>query len=417
MTQQLSSGQFRIDQDWVLKLLHWTDNNYAYVAYFNSHGISYPYDGFRHQLFAAQSSISLSQASALPHRQRVGIVSYDQKNIYEKLASNNAAPIDCPESEFFIPEFQVIFDGDLATIIHPNARQIFNEIQNFELKVLSRTITNPTVHSLLTKDAYFKTFHKIQEHILEGDIYEMNYCMGFEGTFETLDAIGFYLRLCEKSPMPFSAFFKAKNKLVLGASPERFLKRAGNKLIAQPIKGSVKRGNTPAEDDALAAQLRSSEKEQAENLMIVDLMRNDLAKLAQPGKIVVEELFGIYQFRQITQMISTVSCEMKPNISLEQVFRQTFPMGSMTGAPKIKCMELIDHYENFKRGWFSGSIGYVDEQGDFDWNVIIRSVIVDREEKKFYFAVGSAITSDADAVQEYEECQLKAQAIFATLLD
>ncbi|HSI74300.1 MAG TPA: anthranilate synthase component I family protein [Lunatimonas sp.] len=417
MTQHLSSGQFRIDQDWVLKLLHWTDSNYAYVAYFYSHDISYPYDGFKHQLFAAQSSISLSQASALPQHQRVGIVSYDQKNSYEKLASENPAPINCPESEFFIPEFQVIFDGDLATIIHPNAQQIFSEIQNFELEVLPHIVTHPTVHSLLNKEAYFNTFHKIQEHILEGDLYEMNYCMGFEGTFEKMDAIGFYLRLCEKSPMPFSTFFKAKNKLVLGASPERFLKKTGNKLIAQPIKGSVKRGNTPAEDDALTAHLRSSEKEKAENLMIVDLMRNDLAKLAQPGKIVVEELFGIYQFRQITQMISTVSCEMKPDISLEEVFRQTFPMGSMTGAPKIKSMELIDHYENFKRGWFSGSIGYVDEKGDFDWNVIIRSVIVDREEKKFYFAVGSAITSDADAVQEYEECQLKAQAIFATLLD
>lgn len=417
MTHPFASGQFRIDQSWILKLLHWTDSNYAYVAYFNSNDISYPYDGFKHQLFAAQRSISLSQASSMPQQQRVGIVSYDQKNTYEKLVSNNPAPISCPDTEFFIPEFQVIFDGDLATILHPNAQQIFSEINNFKLELITHVVTNPIVHSLLTKEGYFKAFRKIQQHILEGDIYEMNYCMGFEGTFGKLDAVGFYWRLCEKSPMPFSTFFKAKNKLVLGASPERFLKKSGIKLIAQPIKGSVKRGNTPAEDDALAAQLRSSEKEQAENLMIVDLMRNDLAKIAQPGKIAVEELFGIYRFKQLSQMISTVSCEVKPDISLEELFRQTFPMGSMTGAPKIKCMELIDQYENFKRGWFSGSIGYVDGQGDFDWNVVIRSVIVDREEKKFYFAVGSAITSDADAVQEYDECQLKAQAIFSTLLE
>lgn len=417
MKQHVSSGQFHIDQEWILKLLYWTDRNFAYFAYFNSHDITYPYGGFKHQLFAAQRSISLSEASQMPHHLRVGIISYDQKNAYEKLASKNTAPVTCPDTEFFVPELSVFFNGNKVTILHPHPQAIFAEIQNTKLGLFLPVITNPIVAISVTTEEYFKIFKKIQEHILEGDIYEMNYCMGYEGTFESVDVIGFYTKLCEKSPMPFSTLFKAKNKIVVCASPERFLKKTGSKLIAQPIKGSVKRGRTETEDNALAAQLRSSEKEQAENLMIVDLMRNDLAKIAQTGKIDVEELFGIYRFRQLTQMISTVTCEIKPNTTLAEIFRQTFPMGSMTGVPKIKCMELIDRYENFKRGWFSGSIGYVDEQEDFDWNVVIRSVIVDRDVNKFYFAVGSAITSDADAAQEFEECQLKAQAIFGTLLE
>lgn len=412
-----SSVQFPISQNWIRKLLHWTDRNYSYVAYFNPNGISYPYDGFKHQLFAANQSISLTEASDLIHLQRVGILSYDQKNIYEKLSSTNTALVDCPDTLFFIPELKVEIDDNRVTIYHPQNQRIFTEIQETPLPSPLPIVKKPTVVSLLSKEVYFKNFKAIQDHILEGDIYEMNYCMGYEGTFEHVDAVQFYLKLSEMSPMPFSTFFKAKNKLVLGASPERFLKKIGNKLIAQPIKGSVKRGNTPAEDDALADQLRNSEKEQAENLMIVDLMRNDLAKVAQPGRIAVEELFGIYRFKQLSQMISTVSCELKPGTALAEIFSKTFPMGSMTGAPKIKCMELIDRYENFKRGWFSGSIGYIDEQGDFDWNVVIRSVILDRAENKFYFAVGSAITSDADAAQEYEECQLKAKAIFSTLLN
>ena len=417
MNQQPPTQQFIIDPGWIQKLLYWADHNFLFVAYFSPNDVTYPYDGFKHQLFAANEDISISQANELANTEKVGIISYDQKNAYEKLRSANPVLIDCPDTLFFVPDIKIVIEGSQVTISHSNAKRIFDEIQRTSLSNILPVVLKPTVVPLLSKDMYFNTFHKIQDHILEGDIYEMNFCMAYKGTFESIDAIRFYLNLCEKSPMPFSSFFKANNRLVLGASPERFIKKTGDKLIAQPIKGSVRRGNTPEEDEALATLLRNSEKEQAENLMIVDLMRNDLAKLAQPGKITVEEIFGIYKFKQLSQMISTVSCEMRPDLSLEEVFRQTFPMGSMTGAPKIKCMELIDHYENFKRGWFSGTIGYVDKQGDFDFNVVIRSVIVDRKEQKFYFAVGSAITSDANAAQEYEECQLKAEAIFNTLFD
>ncbi|MEX0884170.1 MAG: anthranilate synthase component I family protein, partial [Cyclobacteriaceae bacterium] len=227
--------------------------------------------------------------------------------------------------------------------------------------------------------------------------------------------IELYFSLCQYSPMPFSALFKAADLAILTASPERFLKKTGNQLLTQPIKGSIRRGDNDEEDKFLQEGLANSEKEKSENLMIVDLMRNDLSRVSQVGEVQVAELFGIYSFQQITQMVSTVSCTLKPGLTFEDIIARTFPMGSMTGVPKIKCMELIDHYEKFKRSWFSGTLGYIQPNGDFDFCVIIRSLIVDCSRKEFYFGVGSAITFDANAKDEYQECLLKADGIIKAL--
>ena len=215
--------------------------------------------------------------------------------------------------------------------------------------------------------------------------------------------------------MPFAALFKAESTWLVSASPERFLKKSGNRLIAQPIKGTISRQGDPVEDQMNKELLLSSEKERAENLMITDLMRNDLAKVSQTGSVEVEELFGIYALPRVFQMISTVSSELVPNTSFKEIIKATFPMGSMTGAPKISTMEILDREESFKRGWFSGAFGWMNDQGDFDFSVVIRSVIADLNVKKLYFGVGSAITIDASASHEYDECQLKAQAIFELL--
>jgi len=215
--------------------------------------------------------------------------------------------------------------------------------------------------------------------------------------------------------MPFSSLFKAENLYLIGASPERFLKKEGMRMIAQPIKGTIRRGKDSEEDFALKNQLLNSEKERAENLMIVDLMRNDLSKFSETGSVDVEELFGVYPFAKVHQMISTVTSDIKKNVGLKEIIHATFPMGSMTGAPKIKCMELIEKYENFRRGWFSGTLGHIHTNGDFDFNVIIRSIVFDKNTGKGYFAVGSAITYDADPAYEYEECLLKASAILEVL--
>ncbi|MCL6260214.1 anthranilate synthase component I family protein [Aquiflexum sp. TKW24L] len=400
--------------DWKSHLLHWFDNRYSYFSFFQDNGITYPYGGFPNVILAAGQAMDLAEADRhYGKNEMVGIVSYDYKNKVEKLTNNNPSLIDCPESLFFIPEIRIEFSENSFTVFHPEGKSIGEEIrESFQL-----ILSNPTVkvNPLTTQLDYFSAIKAIQNHIEEGDMYELNYCMGFTFESQYWDPIIGFRDLKEKSPMPFSSLFKAKEKYLIGASPERFLKKEGNKLIAQPIKGTIKRGKDAAEDEILKNQLLYSEKERAENLMIVDLMRNDLSKISETGSVEVEELFGVYPFAKVHQMISTVTSTIKNDVGLKEIFHATFPMGSMTGAPKIKCMELIDRYENFQRGWFSGTLGHIQANGDFDFNVVIRSIIFDKNAGKGYFAVGSAITYDADADYEYEECLLKASAIMEVL--
>ncbi|MCH6200678.1 anthranilate synthase component I family protein [Aquiflexum sp. LQ15W] len=400
--------------DWKCHLLQWFDKQYSYFSFFQNNGIAYPHDGFSNVIFAANQCLDLAEADRFYGKNElVGIVSYDYKNKVEKLRSNNSVLIDCPESLFFIPEIRIEIGKKNFTVFHPEGKKIGEEIK----KSFQLILSNPKVkvNPLTTRQDYCAAIKSIQNHIEEGDMYELNYCIAF--TFESQKwnpVIGFR-DLVGKSPMPFSSLFKAKEKYLIGASPERFLKKAGNQLIAQPIKGTIKRGKDAVEDDFLKNQLLNSEKERAENLMIVDLMRNDLSKISEIGSVDVEELFGVYPFAKVHQMISTVSSTIKKELGLKEIFHATFPMGSMTGAPKIKCMELIEQYENFQRGWFSGTLGHIQANGDFDFNVVIRSIVFDRNAGNGYFAVGSAITYDADAGYEYEECLLKASAIMEVL--
>ena len=201
----------------------------------------------------------------------------------------------------------------------------------------------------------------------------------------------------------------------MSASPERYLCKRGDVLISQPIKGTAKRNADPEIDHHIKAMLKTDVKEQAENVMIVDLVRNDLTKVAAKGSVKVDELFGIYGFPQVYQMISTVSCKLNPDIHFIDAIKHTFPMGSMTGAPKIRAMELIEQYEFNKRGVYSGALGYITPDADFDFNVIIRSILYDASAEYLSFQVGGAITYAADAEREYEECLLKASAIMKTL--
>jgi para-aminobenzoate synthetase component 1 len=201
----------------------------------------------------------------------------------------------------------------------------------------------------------------------------------------------------------------------LSASPERFIKKSLNKLYSQPIKGTVRRAQDDAEDEKLKSALLASEKERAENLMIVDLVRNDLAKSSETGSVEVTELFGRYSFKQVHQMISTVSSTIIDGLNPVTAIANAFPMGSMTGAPKVMAMQLIEQYENSKRGLYSGAIGYFAPNEDFDFNVVIRSIQYNEERQYVNFEVGSAITIDSHAEQEYEECLLKASAMLRAL--
>jgi len=256
---------------------------------------------------------------------------------------------------------------------------------------------------------------KIKEHISRGDIYVTNFCQEFFAENAHIDPLGIFFQLNSISPNPFGGFFKLKNNYILSASPERFLAKRDRKLISQPIKGTAKRGQTPQEDEGIKQQLRNHAKELQENVMIVDLVRNDLTRSAKQGTVKTEELFGIYSFKHLHQMISTVVCELQDGLSAIEAIKRSFPMGSMTGAPKISAMRLMERYERSKRGVYSGAMGYFSPDDDFDFNVVIRTLLYNADERYLSFHTGSAITYHADAEQEYEECLLKAKAILEVL--
>jgi para-aminobenzoate synthetase component 1 len=405
---------FPVNTEWIPKLLAWANVHFPYLAHFSPNSVTYPYEGFEQVFFAGEKSFALEQLKELPEdSEKIGILAYDLKNHFERLQSNNPHLVDSPESVFFLPSLKITFTSNQVEIFHSSPEAIFNQINSVEAH--SEPMGQVEITPLTSREEYLNKAHEIKNHIVEGDIYEMNYCIAFSATFNSLDPVTVYLDLMKKSPMPFSVFFKAKDQYLISASPERFLKKSGSSIIAQPIKGTTKRGTSPEEDQQLRHELLHSEKERAENLMIVDLMRNDLARISETGTVKVEEMFGIYPFKRVSQMISTVSATLQPSISFEEIIAKTFPMGSMTGAPKIRCMELIDQHENFRRGWFSGAAGYISPCGDFDFNVVIRSIIIDQSAGKLFFAVGSAITYDADPLLEYEECLLKAKPIFEVL--
>ncbi len=397
---------------WREKLAYWADKNFQFFALAQGNDHQYPEGPFDSNFYAGNKELNEKELWSKDGF-KVGIIGYDFKNRVEKLTSSNPAFFPLPELCFFEPDliFKLVENGIYSSIEIPEAylseieAQILPEHPSFSCKVSAQ----------ITRDEYLKSVLNIQNEILEGNTYEANFCQSYSGTFDSWDPIAAFFKLNELSKMPFAALFKAKNKWLVSASPERFLKRTGTKLIAQPIKGTIQRGATPEEDAENREKLISSEKERAENLMITDLMRNDLARVSKTGSIKVEELFGIYPFPRVLQMISTVSSEINDDGTFEEIIRATFPMGSMTGAPKISTMKIIEREESFKRGWFSGAFGWIDESGDFDFSVVIRSIIADLEAKKLYFGVGSAITIDASAELEYDECELKAQALFELL--
>ena len=261
-----------------------------------------------------------------------------------------------------------------------------------------------------TKSDYIKNVVRIKNHIQQGDIYEMNYCIQLSAENIQLNPIDIYKNLNLLTEAPFSCLMKQDDKYLICASPERFLKRDGKKIISQPIKGTIKRGRTTIEDEELKNKLKNDPKERSENVMIVDLVRNDLSKIAEKASVKVEELFEIYTFPNIHQMISTISCEASTT-DFKKTLEATFPMGSMTGAPKKKAMELIEKYENFNRGLYSGTVGIINENGDFDLNVVIRSLFYDAKKRYLSICVGSAITINSDPEYEYNECMLKANSL------
>ncbi len=342
---------------------------------------------------------------------------YDLKNETENLTSGNTDNIGFSDLHFFVPE--IVFELDNAEVkIYgaANAEEIYRQIRSSSTRIEPAFKTAINIKNKIPRDNYIEIIEKLKQHILRGDCYEINFCQEFYATDTLIDPLYIYSRLTDLSPNPFSVFYKVDSRYCLCASPERYLKKTGNKIFSQPIKGTAKRNLlSKTEDEQAKNALLKSEKEKSENVMVVDLVRNDLSRICKAGSVKVDELFGLYSFPQVHQMISTISGEVEDGLNWIDCIKATFPMGSMTGAPKKRVMELIEQYEQTKRGLFSGAIGYVKPGGDFDFNVVIRSIFYNEDTKYLSFQTGGGITYNSNAIMEYEECLLKAAAIIKVL--
>jgi para-aminobenzoate synthetase component I len=406
-----------------LQMLNWA-NQFSIVLLLDSNNYTTPYSRYECILATgARKTVGGNEGDLLSavqslhdaeHDWLFGHISYDLKNITEsKLTSGKRANTGFPLLHFFIPE----------TVCYINKEQTVFTIESFEqpadiYTAITQTATEqelPLPHLRFAhttpREGYLATIQQLRQHIKDGDCYEINFCTEGYCNSASIEPVNVFKRLNSLSPAPFAAYYRLNGLYMMSASPERYLLKDGAKIISQPMKGTARRGSDTEKDGQIKRELHKNVKERAENVMIVDLVRNDLARSCQAGSIKVEELFGIYTFPQVHQMISTVSGTLRANTPFTDAIRYSFPMGSMTGAPKFKVMQLIEQYERSRRELFSGSVGYISPDGDFDFNVVIRSLFYNAATQYLSYQTGGAITYDSNAEQEWEEMRLKAWAL------
>jgi len=385
-------------------------NEYRYVMYLNSNGYTDRLGNFDSLLMAANTTQELHEnddwssfAQKLKPSSPIRplLFSYDLKNKFEHLQSQHERYFDFPFAGTFQPECIAENCSDVDSGLDESA------VRDAEVF--------PHIHAETSREEYRRHFNFIQEQLRRGNIYETNYCIRFSASVPHLNPVALYRNLNRRSPSPFSALVRWNDSWLICSSPERFLCKKGNRLIAQPIKGTARRSGDAEIDSEIASNLQKDAKERAENIMITDLMRNDLSHFALPGTVKVSELCGVYPYNKVFQMISTVDAEVPESLSIVEILPTVFPMGSMTGVPKISAMQLAEQYESFRRELYSGSVGYCDAKGDFDLNVVIRSYAYNAKTGFLSFSTGGAITIRSDADREYDECLLKAEALIECL--
>jgi para-aminobenzoate synthetase component 1 len=359
------------------------------------------------------SSGSLKDLDGFLERNRnwiFGHLSYDLKNSIHHFQSDKEDKIGFPHFFFFVPEFLVQITQNELKIEGEDCDRAYKEI--LDEKVEKTFSAHLSIQQKLSKEEYLQIIKQLQQHIVRGDCYEINFCQEFFAEDAEIDPITVFQKLIAVSPNPFSALYKLNDRFLICASPERFIARKGKIIFSQPMKGTAKRNlNNKKEDERLKEELQKNAKERSENVMVVDMVRNDLSKVCVETSVKVDELFGVYSYPQVHQMISTISGELKPGVNFSEIIEATFPMGSMTGAPKHRVMELINEYETSDRGIFSGSVGYISSENDFDFNVVIRSIMYNASNKYLSYKLGSGITFYSDPEKEWEECLLKGEAI------
>ena len=412
------------------QLLHWAnqhrevvflDSN-SYQQHYSSYDLVLAVDAFTSIKTDSENAFQdLFQYQSQTKDWIFGYLSYDLKNDTEALKSNNFDGLNFPDLFFFQPKkLFLIKDNQLEIqylrMCDDEMDYDFSEITSAQTeKLTTYNLEHFSIHQRISKENYLSKVAKMLDYIHRGDIYEANFCMEFFANDAKIEPLKIYQKLNEISEPPFAVYFKNNYHYLLSASPERYLRKEGTKVISQPIKGTAKRSLDINEDEKSKLDLVHNEKERSENIMIVDLVRNDLSQTATKGSVQVEELCQPYTFKQVHQMISTVVSEVEITTSPIEILRTTFPMGSMTGAPKISAMQIIEELEETKRGLYSGAVGYFTPTNDFDFNVVIRSILYNSSNNYLSFSVGSAITSLSNPEMEYEECLLKAKAMFEVL--
>lgn len=420
------------------QLLNWS-KQFREVLFLDSNNYSQKYTSFDAVLAVdAFTSIKTDEHNAfenLKQYQQItkdwlfGYLSYDLKNDTEALTSKNHDGLNLPDLFFFQPKKLFFLKENQLEIrylnmcddeVEEDLEEIRSQILDSSKEILDSRIQNSEfrnhkskikIEKRISEEKYIEKVSNMLERIHRGDIYEANFCMEFFAENAVINPIEIYQKLNEISEPPFAIFFKNHKQFLLSASPERYLRKQKDKIISQPIKGTARRHEDFIEDENTKQELISNEKERSENIMIVDLVRNDLSRTASKGSVEVEELCGAYSFKQVHHLISTVVSTVENDKSPIEIIKTTFPMGSMTGAPKISAMQIIEDLEETKRGLYSGAIGYFTPENDFDFNVVIRSILYNQENNYVSFSVGSAITSLSVPEKEYEECLLKAKAM------
>ena len=410
-----------------VQILHWI-NQFEVCTFLDNHAYESPYvalDCIAAANPSAYISIDSVKANDVDHFIQThngewifAHFNYEYHHIIKTNAKENLTGF--PLAYLYIPSVVIELTGNKATIQseHENPQELFEQIQRLD-SALTDTSSNQLKHNTSTvitprisKSTYLENIEKILALIRRGDFYEINYCQAFEVNHLNAGPVNVYRALMDLSPTPFACFYKNDQQYLLCASPERFLQKKGNQLISQPIKGTIKRIlENDADDQEQLKALQNSSKDKSENVMVVDLVRNDLSKICEQGSVHVSELFGIYSFPQVHQMISTITGKVNDKVSFSEILDATFPMGSMTGAPKKSVMETIDALEPTSRGLYAGTVGYFNPAGNFDFNVVIRSIFYNSETGQANYQVGGGITIYSDPEKEYEECLLKAAAI------
>jgi len=342
-------------------------------------------------------------------------LSYDLKNELEDLKSQHVDAVEFPIVVLWSPDYVVdlsnftFIQGKETPAIRQEAVQLFHRIIEAEPSNL-----NPSIQfkSRITRDVYINSVNQVKAEIQYGNCYELNFCQEFYAeNVVDLDIFSLFRSVYNETKAPFSVLMYLEDWSILCFSPERYVQKVGNKLISQPIKGTIRRGENEEEDKQLQKTLLGDTKELSENVMITDLVRNDFSKIAQKGSVKVEHLCELQTFETLHHLVTTIGCEIESSVNFEAILRASFPMGSMTGAPKVRVMELIEKHESFRRGIYSGSIGIIYPNGDFDCNVVIRTILHNARKKIMTCAVGSAITMKSDPEKEYDECLVKVNKI------